>query len=194
MVFGVGDILGAGIYALIGKAAHEMGNAIWLAFVTSMLAASLTGLSYASLGSRYPRAGGASHLVHRAFRNSFLAYVVGLAALGSGITSMATGSRAFAGYFKAFFSGAPFVLLVIAFGVILAGVVLRGIKESMWFNILCTAIELSGLLIILVIGLPYLGQVDYLNAVTTTNVSGDISLSLVLSCAVLTFYSFVGFE
>lgn len=60
VVYGVGDILGAGIYALIGKAAGEMGNAIWMAFLASMVAAGLTGLSYASLGSRYPRAGGAS--------------------------------------------------------------------------------------------------------------------------------------
>src|SRR6218665_2728809 len=107
VIYGVGDILGAGIYGLIGKAAGEMGNAVWLAFVTSMVAAGLTGLSYASLGSRYTKAGGAAYITHRAFGSPFLAYVVGLAALASGLTSMATSSRAFAGYFVALVGNIP---------------------------------------------------------------------------------------
>ena len=65
--YGLGGMLGAGIYGLIGKAAGEMGNAIWLAFAVSMVAALLTGLSYASIGSRYPRAGGAAYVTHRAY-------------------------------------------------------------------------------------------------------------------------------
>src|SRR5687767_3402821 len=67
IVYGVGDMLGAGIYGLIGKWAGTMGNAIWMAFLSSMVAAMLTGLSYASLGSRYPRAAGAAYIAHRAF-------------------------------------------------------------------------------------------------------------------------------
>ena len=47
VIYGVGDMLGAGVYALIGKVAGVMGNAVWLAFVASMVAAALTGLSYA---------------------------------------------------------------------------------------------------------------------------------------------------
>src|SRR6218665_2837555 len=83
IVYGVGDILGSGIYGLVGKAAGEMGNAVWMAFLTSMIAAGLTGLSYASLGSRYPKAGGASYITHRAFGKTLLAYVVGMAVLCS---------------------------------------------------------------------------------------------------------------
>jgi hypothetical protein len=74
---GVGDMLGSGVYALIGKAAGIMGNAVWLAFATSMVAALLTGLSYASLGSRYPRAAGASFITQRAFGMPFLSYMWG---------------------------------------------------------------------------------------------------------------------
>ncbi|HVJ66125.1 MAG TPA: APC family permease [Bdellovibrionota bacterium] len=195
VVYGVGDILGAGIYALVGKAAGEMGNAIWLAFLASMVAAGLTGLSYASLGSRYPRAGGASFFTHHAFRNNFLAHVVGLAALSSGVTSMAAGSRAFAGYFETLIpTGLPTSALVIAFCLVIATVVMRGIRESMWMNLLCTGIEFAGLIFVIAVGARFLGSVDYLNAVTVTHPSGDLSLSLVLSGAVLTFYSFVGFE
>jgi len=194
VVYGVGDILGAGIYALIGKAAGEMGNAIWMAFLASMVAAGLTGLSYASLGSRYPRAGGASFFTHHAFKSNFLAYVIGLAALSSGVTSMAAGSRAFAGYFTSLGSSIPVDLVVVAFCLVVAGVVIRGIRESMWMNMLCTGIELCGLLLVIVVGWKFLGSVDYTSAVTVANPAGDLSISLILSGAVLTFYSFVGFE
>lgn len=57
-LYGLGSMLGSGIYALIGQAAGQVGNAVWLAFVVALVAALLTALSYASLGSRYPRAGG----------------------------------------------------------------------------------------------------------------------------------------
>jgi len=194
VVYGVGDILGAGIYALIGKAAGEMGNAIWMAFLASMIAAGLTGLSYASLGSRYPRAGGASFFTHHAFKNNFLAYVIGLAALSSGVTSMAAGSRAFAGYFTTLVSAVPVDLVVVAFCFVVAGVVIRGIRESMWMNMLCTGIELGGLLLVIAVGAKFLGTINYTSAVTVSNPAGDLSISLILSGAVLTFYSFVGFE
>ena len=194
VVYGVGDILGAGIYALIGKAAGEMGNSIWLAFLASMVTAGLTGLSYASLGSRYPRAGGASFFTHHAFKSNFLAYVVGLAALSSGVTSMAAGSRAFAGYFTSLVSAIPVDLVVVVFCLVVASVVIRGIRESMWMNMLCTFIELGGLLLVIVVGMKFLGSVDYTSAVTVSNPTGDLTISLILSGAVLTFYSFVGFE
>src|SRR4028118_1043623 len=103
IIYGVGDMLGSGVYALIGKAAGIMGNAVWLAFATSMVAALLTGLSYASLGSRYPRAAGASFITHRAFGLPFLSFMVGLAVAASGLTSFATQSRAFSGYFLGLF-------------------------------------------------------------------------------------------
>ncbi len=93
IVYGVGDMVGAGIYGTIGKAAGELGNAVWMSFMVSMVAAMLTGLSYASLASRYPRAGGAAYVVNRAYRLRFLAYVVGLTVAASGLTSMATGSN-----------------------------------------------------------------------------------------------------
>ena len=79
IVYGIGDMIGAGIYGTIGVAAGKMGNAVWLAFLVSMVAALLTGLSAASLASRYPRAAGAAFVTQRAFGWQFLSYVVGLA-------------------------------------------------------------------------------------------------------------------
>lgn len=195
VLFGVGDILGAGIYGLVGKAAGEMGNAVWLAFLASMIAAGLTGLSYASLGSRYPVASGASYIAQKAYQKIWLSYGVGLAILASGLTSMATATRVFSGYFQGLFSfNIPIPIIIIGFSLALASIVFWGIKESMWANAVCTLIELSGLGIIIFVGFKFIGSVNYLDATTATNPTGDISYSIILTGAVLTFYSFIGFE
>jgi len=193
-LYGIGDILGAGIYGLVGKAAGEMGSAAWLGFLVSLVAAGFTGLSYASLGSRYPRAAGAVFATSRAFRSSFLSYAVGLALLASGLTSMATASRVFAGYFSGLFYSLPVLPIVIVFALLLTFVVFWGIKESMWMNAACTVVESFGLLLIVAFGAAYLGGASYFDATTEANPSGAISAPLLLGGAVLTFYSFVGFE
>ena len=195
VLFGVGDILGAGIYGLVGKAAGQMGNAVWLAFLASMIAAGLTGLSYASLGSRYPVASGASYIAQRAYQRVWLSYGVGLAILASGMTSMATATRVFSGYFQGLLgSEIPISFIIIGFALLLAGLVFWGIKESMWANAVCTVIELGGLLLIIIFGFRFIGSVDYLDATTVANPTGDLGFSLILTGAVLTFYSFIGFE
>lgn len=194
ILYGTGDILGAGIYGLVGKAAGEMGNAAWLGFVTSMIAASLTGLSYASIGSRYPRAGGAAYVTFRAFAKPYLSYAIGLAVLASGLTSMATACRVFSGYFTGLFEFIPLTAGIILFACVVAFVVFWGMRESMWMNAICTIIEITGLAIVIFIGVGYIGSVDYFDATTPTNPTGDLSFSLILTGAVLTFYSFVGFE
>ena len=92
-LYAAGSMLGAGIYGLIGRVAGEMGSAIWLAFLLSLVAAGLTGLSYASLGSRYPHAGGAAYITQRAYRRRLLTHVAGLTVACSGFTSIAAGAR-----------------------------------------------------------------------------------------------------
>jgi len=193
-LYGIGDILGAGIYGLVGKAAGQMGNAIWLAFMASMLAAGFTGLSYASVGSRYPRAGGSAYVTARAFRKSWLAYMVGLATLASGLTSIATASRIFSGYLHVMMPSIPMEVLVIGFATLIASIVYYGIRETIWTNAVCTTIELTGLLLIIAFGFSYIGNVNYLDAVTVSNATGVITPGLILGGAVLTFYSFIGFE
>ena len=193
-LYGVGDILGSGIYGLVGKAAGEMGYAVWLAFFVSMVAAGFTGLSYASLGSRYPKAGGAAYTTYRAFQISFLSYVVGLAVLASGLTSMATAARVFAGYLTGLFVTLPLLAVALVFSIVVALVVFKGIRESLFANGLCTLIEVSGLLLVIALGASYIGSVNYLDATSLMNPSGEIKSSQVLTGAVLTFYSFVGFE
>ena len=192
VLYGVGDILGSGIYGLIGKAAAQLGNFVWLAFLVSFLVALCTGLCYAALGSRHPKAAGSSLIVWHAFRNPLIAFVVGLATLCSGLTSMAAASRVFAGYLEGLLPVIPQNLGIFLFAVIVGVIVFIGIGVSIWANTVCTAVELTGLLLIIIAGAPYLGSVSLTDISSIP--SGALTPGLVLSGAVLTFFSFVGFE
>ncbi|WP_207540617.1 APC family permease [Sabulicella rubraurantiaca] len=187
----LGGMLGAGIYGLVGRAAGELGSAVWLGFLVAMVAALLTGLSYASLGSRYPRAGGAAYVTHRGFGRPLLTWTVGLAVMASGLTSVATQSRVVAENLLRLIDmpGVPPVLLSLGFLVFIAGVVLRGIRESMWMNMLCTTVEATGLVLVIAVGLPWLGGANLLETPT-----GTIEATLILQGAILTFFAFIGFE
>ncbi|WP_208776032.1 APC family permease [Roseomonas marmotae] len=197
MLYGLGSMLGAGIYGLVGVAAQELGSAIWVAFLVSMVAALLTGMSYATVASRYPRAGGAAYVTQRAYRSPMLAYLVGLAVACSGLTSIATQANVVARNLQAGFGweGVPVALLATGFLLVLTGILLRGIRESMWANAACTVVEASGLLLIIAVGLPYWGQANLLEwpeAAPGAETTG--TTLLVLQGAVLTFFSFIGFE
>ncbi len=192
--YGIGDILGAGIYGLVGKAAGIMGNGVWLAFLISAAAAIFTGLTYASLGSRYPRAAGIAYILKKSFGSNFLAYVFGIVVLCSGLVSMATASRAFSGYLSGML---PFLSLnmgILVFMALLTLIVLKGIKESMWANIVCTVIELSGLLLVIVVGISFIGDVPLMDFTSEKNPTPQLQMPLMLTGAILTFYSFMGFE
>lgn len=203
LFYGLGSMLGAGVYALIGKAAGSLGNAVWLAFIAAMIAALLTGLSYASLGSRYPKAGGAAYITERATRKAWLSYVVGIAVMMSGLTSMATGLQAIAENLVKFFITTedfdrtllikPLAILI---AVMIGAIIYRGIRESMWANLFCTIVEVGGLVFIIAVGMKYWGGVDYLEVPPQAEGFGiaGISFIVILQGAVLTFFSFIGFE
>lgn len=192
--YGIGDILGAGIYGLVGKAAGIMGNGIWLAFLISAMAAIFTGLTYASLGSRYPRAAGIAYILKKSFGSSFLAYVFGIMVLCSGLVSMATASRAFSGYLTGMLPVLSLNAGILVFMGLLTLIVLKGIKESMWANIVCTVIELSGLVLVIICGLSFIGDTSLVDFTSPKNPTGQFQFPLMLSGAILTFYSFMGFE
>ncbi len=193
-LYGLGSMLGSGIYGLVGKAAGIAGNAVWLSFVAALCAAMLTALSYASLGSRYPRAGGAAFVTDRAFGLPLISFVVGLALVCSGLTSVATQSRVFAANLAELMgtNRLPLEVLAIGFLLIMAGIVFRGIRESMWVNVVCTLVEATGLLIVIAVSLSYWGSVDYFEVPAET---ADANTALlVLQGSILTFFAFIGFE
>jgi amino acid transporter len=198
LLYGLGSMLGAGIYALVGRAADTLGNAIWLAFLVAMIAALLTGLSYACAGSRYPKAGGAAYVTHRSLGRPWLSYMVGMAVMMSGLTSMATGSQAIAENLeKAVGFALPIKLVAIGLVLLVGGIIYRGMRESMWANIVCTIVETVGLLFIIAVGIRFWGGVNYLETPGDTLEGGlgsGITMALILQGAVLMFFSFIGFE
>lgn len=193
-LYGLGSMLGAGIYGLIGKAAGEVGNAVWLAFVVALVAALLTAMSYASLGSRYPRAAGAVYVAQRAYGFPLLSFMVGLALVCSGLTSVATQSRVFGANFIELLGldGLPVAAMAVGYLMLTTGIVFRGIQEVMWVNILCTIVEIAGLLLVVAVGVSYWGTVDYLETPPAND--GDQTFLVVVQGAVLAFFAFIGFE
>lgn len=200
MLYGIGSMLGAGIYGLVGKAAGQLGGLVWAGFLVAMVAALLTGVSYASIASRYPRAAGAAYAAHRAYRLPLLSWVIGLTVVCSGLTSMATGSRVVAENIWKLIDpatvAAPSTISLIAIGFLLvvAGVVFRGIRESLWANALCTVVEASGLILVIAVGARFWGQTDLLELPATVDHTTAATGLLVMQGAVLTFFSFLGFE
>lgn len=183
-ISGVGIILGAGIYVLIGPASGLAGNAVWLAFLLSAIVALFTGLSYAELSSMFPKAGAEYDYVRHAFFPG-LAFVVGWLILLSGVLAAATVAIGFAGYFFAL-TGFPLLvsasILIVSLTIILA----VGVKETAWVTIVSTAIEVLGLFIVIWIGLPYLGNVNYFEL--PHGVDG------LFAASALIFFAYQGFE
>jgi amino acid transporter len=193
-LYGLGSMLGAGVYGLVGKAAGMLGGMVWASFLIAMVAAMLTGLSYAALGSRYPRAGGAAYVMQRAFGRPMLSYVAGLCVIASGLTSMATGSRIVATNLQNLFGldWLPVTLIAVLYLALLCAVVWRGLRESLWFNAICTIIEASGLILVIVLGARFWGQANLLELPTQQDWA--TTGLLLMQSAVLTFFAFLGFE
>ncbi len=181
---GVGIILGAGIYVLIGQAAGLAGNAIWLAFCLSAIMALLTGLSYAELSSMFPKAGAEYDYVTNAF-NSRLAFVIGWLVFLSGVLAAATVALGFAGYFTAL-TGIPMLISALVLLALLTVLLAYGVKETARVAAIATLIEVSGLVIIIAIGLPHLGSVNYWEMP-----QGYFGL---FAASALIFFAYQGFE
>jgi amino acid transporter len=194
LFFIIGDILGGGIYALVGEVGDKVGGAFWTAFLAAGLVAAFTAASYAELVSKYPHAGGAALFVHKAFKLPLLTFLIAFAVVSSGVASAATLATAFGGDYLSEFVDLPTVLVGLVVIGLLSLINLRGIKESVSFNLGCTAIELGGLLLVVAIGAAFLldGGGDAGRAFEFKD--GDAPLLLVISGASLAFYALIGFE
>lgn len=181
---GIGIILGAGIYVLLGPAAALAGNALWIAFVLAATIAALTGLSYAELSSMFPTAGAEHDYAVQAFTLR-VAFIVGMLVLFTGIISTATVALGFAGYFSVL-TGSPYHLTAISLIALLSLIVIRGIKQSTSLAILFTLIEAGGLIGIIIIGIPRLGAVNYLEM--------PLGWGGIFQAAALIFFAYQGFE
>ena len=138
LLFIIGDILGAGIYALTGEVAGEVGGALWIPFVIAFVVAALTASSYAELVGKYPKAAGAALYTNKAFGRPFVTFMVAFAVMCSGVTSASTAARAFGGDYLAEFVSAPVVLVALLFLTVIAVVNFRGVGESVKANVVLT--------------------------------------------------------
>ncbi len=185
VAYGVGTILGAGVYALIGVASGVAGNAVWLSFAIAAGIALFSGLSYAKLASMMPSSGAEYVYVEQAFGSRFWAFLVGWLVLISSIISGSAVAQGFGGYLFGLTS-IPVAVGAILLIVVMAVINYLGIKESLIVNVILTAIELLGVVIVIFLGAGFLGTVDYFE--TPSGASG------VIAAVGLIFFAFIGFE
>jgi amino acid transporter len=194
IVFIVGDILGAGIYVLVGRLAGFVGGAVWLPLAIAFAIALLTACSYAELVGKYPRAAGAALYTHRAFRRPFATFLVAFAVMMSGVASAAAATVAFGGTYLQQLVDVPWWLAAIAFLAVIAAVNFIGISESIKVNLVLTIIEVTGLVIVLVVGAIGISRGDGEPSRALDVAPPSDVLFAVLGATALAFYALIGFE
>ncbi|RDI63387.1 APC family permease [Nocardia pseudobrasiliensis] len=192
--FILGDVLGAGVYILVGQVARESGGAVWVPLLVALVMAALTAASYAELATKYPRAGGSAHYVNRAL-GPVAGAVIGCCMLAAGVVSVGALARGFAGDYLRALIDLPTAAVIVVFLLALALLNLSGIKQSLGANAVATLIELGGLVLIIVLGGWVLlrGDGDP-SRLTHLGTAEHGVVGATLAGAVLAFYSFVGFE
>ncbi len=199
LLFIVGDILGTGIYALTGQVANQVGGVVWLPFLVAFVVALITAFSYLELVTKYPKAAGAALYTHKAFGIHFVTFIVAFAVMCSGITSASTASRAFSANMSTAlglnFSTFGITMTGLVFMALIAGVNFRGVAESVKANVVLTCVELTGLLIIICIGLWAIGAGQGDVSRVTQFKAGDAGMVWpVIAATTLAFFAMVGFE
>lgn len=188
----VGDILGAGIYILVGEVSAEVGGAAWLAFLGAFTIAGLAATSYSELVTRFPGSAGSALYAEKAFKREGITFAVGMAVMLSSLSTAATTTRAFAGEYLSVFIDAPIVPVAVALLAVLTALSIRGIRFSARVNVAMTLIEVGGLIVVLVVGGAAIadgvgdpGQILDL---------GGLSTKGMLTATALAFFAFLGFE
>ncbi len=197
VIYGVGLILGAGIYVLIGSAAGMAGNMLWLSFLLAAGVASFTAVSYAELSAMFPEAAAEYVYARSAFKWRGLAWIIGFVAIIIGFTTTSAVAVGFARYLALF---VPLDKTLLAAGLICAMTLVNfwGIKESARFNALATSIEVGGLLLLIVVGGYFIvrGHIPLANLTALPPLtSPDVFPWLpVVSAGALIFFAYMGFE
>ena len=192
----IGDVLGAGIYALVGEVGGRVGGAIWTAFALALVLALFTAFAYAELVTKYPRAAGAALYVNKAWRRPLFTFLVAFAVMCSGLTSAGTLARAFGGDYLSQFVELPTVLVALGFLALVALVNFRGISESVRLNVALTAIELAGLLLVVAVGVAAIAEAGpTIDAGRVLEFKeGEAVVLAIMAGAGLAFFALIGFE
>ena len=205
LLFIVGDILGAGVYAVTGDVAGEVGGVAWLPFLIAFAVATLTACSYLELVTRYPQAAGAALYAHKAFGIHFITFLVAFTVVCSGITSASTSSSLLAANLLAGLDATvggvpttttPTIVVALGFMVLLALINLRGVGESVKFNVVLTMVEITALAIVIGVGFYVMStQGADLGQVVVFESSTDRGMFAATTVATaIAFFAMVGFE
>jgi basic amino acid/polyamine antiporter, APA family len=192
LFYGLGNILGAGIYVLVGKIASVAGYMSIASFLLASLIAGFTAFSYMELASRYPVSAGEAIYIQEGFGKRILSISVGIFIAISGLISTAALVRGFVGYLQEFINiNINITIIVVIF--ILVLVASAKIKQSIIAASILTLIEIFGLLLIVFLGFENIINpiVEYDKFIPSIN-SNDIGLIFLGSF--LAFYAFIGFE
>ncbi|MGE3961806.1 MAG: APC family permease [Dehalococcoidia bacterium] len=181
---GVGIILGAGIYVLIGAATELAGATVWASFIIGAVLAAATGLSYAELASMFPHAGGTATFAREAF-GARAGFVIGWLLEVMAVLAAAAVAIGFGNYAQSMTGVAPAVSAA-ALLLVMGGVAWLGVRETVAVTVVLTLIEAMGLVVVVVVGLPHLGTHSLTE--TATGIGG------VLAGASLVFFAYTGFE
>jgi len=190
--YGLGTILGAGIYVLVGKVAGHAGMYVPVAFLTAAVLTILTGLTYAELSGRFPRSAGSALYVHEGLGWRPLSIVTGWLIILTGIVSSATLANGFTGYLQVFVVVPDWfviVLVVLGLGLLAAW----GITESVIAASVVTLLEIGGLLFILAVAGDSLAALPSRFAELVPPAEAAVWQGILLG-AFLAFYAFIGFE
>ena len=191
--YGIGTILGAGIYVLTGKVAGVAGIHTPLAFLIASIVAAFSALSYAELSARFPKSAGEAIYVQEGLGLPRLALIVGLLIVLMGSVSTATLLHGFVGYLEVFFTINETIAIVLLV-VVLCAIVVWGINESIWLAAAMTVVEIFGLLLILWVSSDQLVQVPMqLDKLLVPPMNGGVWIGALLG-AFIAFYAFIGFE
>jgi APA family basic amino acid/polyamine antiporter len=180
---GVGIIIGAGIYVLLGTATAQAGATVWLAFVLAAVLSALTGLSYAELSSMFPSAAGEYEYTRQALPE-WVAFVIGWMMIVGLVIAAATVSLGF-GRYAGQFVDVPPRAAGLALLALVTAVAVVGIEQSARLTLALSSVQVGGLLLVVAIGLPHVGEVDLL--------AGQ-GAGAVLGAAALVFFAFLGFD
>lgn len=191
VLYGLGMIVGAGIYVLIGQVAGEAGMSAPVSFLIAAVLAGITGLSFAELVARYPEAAAEVAYVDNAFGIRPLSIGVGVALVLAALVSAASLARGGAGYMREYIDLPDFVLIPLSLA-LFTGIASVGMRASAWTVAILTVIELAGLLFVIAIGADALGS---LPARAGEMIPKDMTaIGAALAGAFTAFFAYLGFE
>jgi APA family basic amino acid/polyamine antiporter len=180
---GVGIIIGAGIYVLLGAATDLSGAGVWASFAVAGALSALTALSYAELAAMFPSAGAEFDYTRHA-APAAVAFVVGWVMIVGLVAAAAAVALGFAQYLRHFVD-VPVVAAALGLLAAVGITALAGIRRSALVTVVFSIVQVGGLLVVIVIGAFHLG--DH-SLVAGTSPGG------VVSAAALVFFAFIGFD